>query len=219
MDDSPKWKPQTRSEFYVDGRTMRQPVPGTVPFGSNASASDPHRAAYLKDDLTFYTGKNGRATTKDPLGDVVEHIPESAIDAFKAHGADNEDAARRAALAAMLARGEDRFNIYCSACHGFDGKGQGTVGVRFTIPPANLHEKRLRDRQTVAGADGHIFDVIRNGWNNGNMPPYAHAMSERDSWAIVLYVRALQEVTVGQVQPGDVTPTTPAAPATGGSNR
>ncbi len=85
--------------------------------------------------------------------------------------------------------------------------------MRFTVPPANLHDKRLRDRATVAGGDGHFFDVIRNGWNNANMPGYAHALSEKDTWAIVLYVRALQEATVGQVQPNDLNP--PAAPAPG----
>lgn len=221
MDDSPKWKPQTNSDFYADGRAMRQPVPGTVPFGTSTDAADHGRATFLKDDVVFATGKTGKPTPKDPMGDVVENVPEAAIKAFMAHGAADDEAGRKSAVLAMLARGEERFNIYCAPCHGFDGKGKGTVGVRMVTPPANLHRGMYRDRKTALGADGHIFDVIRNGWNNGSMPGYAHALSEKDSWAIVTYVRALQELTIGQTQPEDVTPApaaAPAQPAKGGNN-
>ncbi len=228
MDDSPKWKPQTRSEFYADGRAMRPGVVGTVAFGSSSRADDPVRPAYLAEDAVFHTGKDGK-------GNPVAWMPDSAIEAFVPHGAPADEAGRRqAALGAMLMRGEERFNIYCSACHGYDGKGKGTVGSRFSIAVGNLHEDRFRDRNPLVaasnGSDGHFFDVIRNGWNNGNMPGYGHAVSPRDAWAIVLYVRTLQAWSGGKIEevpeavrarlmttrpaPAPVVPTpAPAAPA------
>ncbi len=203
MDDSPKWKPQVRSQFFTDGRSMRQPVAGAVPFGSSANPQDPDRPRYMKDEGPFFTGKNAR-------GDVVPTMPDGAIDHFVALAKpEGDDAARRTAgLAAMLERGGERFNIYCAPCHGFDGKGQGTVGLRLSIAPANLHEDKFRrppagsgpSAQTASNGDGHIFDVVRNGWNKGNMPGYAHALDEHDSWAVVLYVRALQASTAGSLE-------------------
>lgn len=192
MDDSPKWRPQTHTGFYADGRAMRQPAAGAVAFGASTDPNDPERAKYLREDVAFYTGKDAR-------GEIVANMPASAIEPFMPAGAD-ESARREAAVKAMLDRGAERFGIYCAPCHGFDGKGGGTVGQRLSLVPANLHEDRLRDRKTVAGGDGHIFDVIRNGWNNGNMPGYAHAMSEKDSWAIVMYVRAIQASTGAKLE-------------------
>ncbi|MBL8758382.1 MAG: cytochrome c [Phycisphaerae bacterium] len=225
MDDSPKWKPQTQTDFYADGRAMRPGIPGTVPFGASTSAEDPTRANYLKDDVAFYTGKDAR-------GNDVAYMPDSAINLYMPHHAPGDAQAQRAAaLSAMLARGEERFNIYCLPCHGYDGKGKGTVGQRFAIAVTSLHEDRLRDRNPLVaasnGSDGHIFDVIRNGWNNGNMPGYGHAVPPKDAWAIVLYVRALQATTGGSLEdvpeairsrllesrPPQAAPATPATPA------
>lgn len=85
----------------------------------------------------------------------------------------------------FLMRGEDRFNIYCSPCHGRIGDGDGMVHRRgFWIPPT-LHTDRLR-----AVAPGYLYQVIRNGY--GAMPAYAGQIPIRDSWAIVAYIRALQ---------------------------
>ncbi len=68
MDDSPKWKPQTQSEFYSDGRAMRQPVAGTVPFGQNTDASDPGRVTYLKEDVTFLHRQGRPGQHQGPAG-------------------------------------------------------------------------------------------------------------------------------------------------------
>lgn len=86
---------------------------------------------------------------------------------------------------ATLERGQQRYNIYCSPCHGRVGDGQGIVVKRGLVPPPSFHIDRLRDIE-----DGSIFDVITNGLRN--MPSYRHAIPVDDRWAIVAYFRALQ---------------------------
>ncbi len=84
-----------------------------------------------------------------------------------------------------LHRGQDRFNIYCSPCHGRLGDGDGMVHRRgFWIPPT-LHTDRLR-----AVAPGYLYQVIANGY--GAMPDYREQVDVEDRWAIVEYIRALQ---------------------------
>jgi mono/diheme cytochrome c family protein len=96
-----------------------------------------------------------------------------------------------------LLRGEDRFNIYCTPCHGWAGNGDGMVVQRgFTRPPS-FHDDRLRQAPV-----GHFFDVMTNGF--GAMPSYAAQIPVRDRWAIVAYLRALQlsqHATLGDVPP------------------
>ena len=87
--------------------------------------------------------------------------------------------------AAVLARGRDRFNVFCSPCHDRVGMGDGMIVQRGFRRPPSLHEPRLR-----SVADGYVFDVITNGF--GVMPPYGPQIPPRDRWAIVGYVRALQ---------------------------
>jgi len=92
----------------------------------------------------------------------------------------------------LILRGRDRFNIYCAACHGYSGKGNGMIAVRADelqqgtwTPPANLHDELVRSRPV-----GHIFNTITNGIRN--MPAYGPQIPSEDRWAIVAYVRALQ---------------------------
>lgn len=85
----------------------------------------------------------------------------------------------------LLRHGQERFNIFCTPCHGRDGFGEGIVSQRGYPQPASLHDERLR-----GAADEHIYTVIENGL--GRMPPYSAGTSVRDRWAIVAYVRALQ---------------------------
>ena len=85
----------------------------------------------------------------------------------------------------VMARGQERFNIYCSPCHGQTGMGDGMVVRRgFRHPPA-FSEERLRTAPI-----GHFYDVITNGL--GVMPDYQTQVPVNDRWAIVAYVRALQ---------------------------
>lgn len=86
---------------------------------------------------------------------------------------------------ATLLRGEERYNIFCSPCHGLLGDGNGMVARRGSKWPANLHTDRLRN-----APPGYLFQVISNGY--GAMPDYADQIPVNDRWDIIAYVRALQ---------------------------
>jgi len=85
----------------------------------------------------------------------------------------------------VMARGQERFNIYCTPCHGRTGQGDGMVVRRGYRHPPTFHQDRLRNAPA-----GQIFDVITNGF--GAMPDYATQIKVEDRWAIIAYVRALQ---------------------------
>lgn len=84
-----------------------------------------------------------------------------------------------------LERGQQRFDIYCAPCHGRVGNGSGIVPLRGFPGPPSYHQDRLRNTP-----DGHLFDVITNGY--GNMPSYGTQIPTRDRWDIVAYIRVLQ---------------------------
>jgi mono/diheme cytochrome c family protein len=94
---------------------------------------------------------------------------------------------------AFLERGQQRFNIYCTPCHSRTGNGRGIVPLLHpSLLPANLQDPRVK-----AMVDGEIFNVITAG--RRAMPSYAAQIPEKDRWAIVVYVRALQRTTSGSV--------------------
>jgi mono/diheme cytochrome c family protein len=86
---------------------------------------------------------------------------------------------------ATLERGRQRFNIYCSPCHGQTGDGEGMIVQRGMKHPPSYHTDRLRQEPV-----GYYFDVITNGF--GVMASYASRIPAEDRWAIIAYVRALQ---------------------------
>jgi mono/diheme cytochrome c family protein len=85
----------------------------------------------------------------------------------------------------MMARGQERFNIYCAPCHGQTGQGNGMIVQRGFRAPASYHEERLRNAPV-----GYFFDVMTNGF--GAMQDYAAQVPVADRWAIAAYIRALQ---------------------------
>lgn len=112
----------------------------------------------LRDDEHFYTGKvNGEFAAEFPF-------PVAAAD---------------------LARGQERFTVYCTPCHGQLGDGKGMVVQRGLRQAATYHQDRLRE-----AAPGYLYDVISNGF--GAMQGYAEQVPPRDRWLIAAYVRALQ---------------------------
>lgn len=113
---------------------------------------------WLRDDEALYTGKLA--------GQIVDQFP------FAIAHAD-------------LERGQQRFNIYCTPCHGKLGDGHGMVVQRGLRQAASYHQERLRQEKV-----GYFFDVITNGF--GAMQGYAEQIPVRDRWLIVAYVRALQ---------------------------
>ena len=85
----------------------------------------------------------------------------------------------------LLARGQDRYNIFCTPCHGIQGDGLGMVTLRGMKHPPSYHQDRLRNAPV-----GYLFDVITNGF--GAMNGYSAQLAPRDRWAVVAYLRALQ---------------------------
>jgi mono/diheme cytochrome c family protein len=86
---------------------------------------------------------------------------------------------------AVMDRGRERYDIYCSPCHSRTGMGDGMIVRRGYRKPQTFHQDRLRQ-----AAPGYLFDVITNGF--GAMPDYAAQIPASDRWAIVAYLRALQ---------------------------
>jgi mono/diheme cytochrome c family protein len=85
----------------------------------------------------------------------------------------------------LLRRGEERYKIFCTPCHGLQGDGNGMAAVRGMKHPPTYHQDRLRN-----APNGYFYDVITNGF--GVMMGYSAQIPPQDRWAIVAYVRALQ---------------------------
>ena len=162
----PHLRPQTFSDFagFADHMTSRPVVPGTVARGE------------ANDDQSYYTGWNN--------GKYLTEIPTThAFADFKADGI------RVRNYRDFLLRGQERFTIYCTPCHGQLGDGNGMIAQRgFAIrrQPASYHTDRLRKMPI-----GHFFDVITNGY--GTMFSYAARVQVDDRWAIAAYIRVLQQ--------------------------
>jgi mono/diheme cytochrome c family protein len=112
----------------------------------------------LQEDQAFFTGKVGTA--------LVRELPFPVDDA-------------------VLTRGQERYNIFCTPCHDATGRGRGMVVQRGYKQPPSFHEERLRNVEA-----GYYFDVMTNGF--GGMPDYRMQLAPRDRWAVVAYIRALQ---------------------------
>ncbi len=159
----PKFREQQETTLFADGRAMRPRVEGTVPRGM------------LDDDDHFFRGWTSAV--------VAGKTNVTFFDSFPKRVTVND---------ALLKRGRERYDIYCAACHGLDGLGNGPVNARARelkqgtwTPPSNLHERTIRARPV-----GHIFNTISVGIRN--MPGYSGQIPVPDRWAIVAYVRALQ---------------------------
>ena len=98
----------------------------------------------------------------------------------------------------VLARGQERFNVYCTPCHSRVGNGAGMIVERGYKPAANLHDPRHINQPL-----SHYFYVMTNGY--GAMPDYKAQIAPADRWAIAAYIRALQlsqNATLADVPPG-----------------
>ncbi|TVR53955.1 MAG: cytochrome c [Puniceicoccaceae bacterium] len=145
---------------------------------------------------TFFS--DGRSDRPPPAGTV----PRGAFyeDTYFASGKQGEDWGRGIPVEVtqqLMARGRERYNIYCTVCHGTLGDGAGITREYGMIATPTFHDARLRDMP-----DGEIYEVITNGRNL--MGHYRYQISKEDRWAIVAYVRALQRSRQGTVD--DVPP-------------
>ena len=126
--------------------------------GSRTAPAGTVARGWLREDEAFYAGKVN--------GEFVEQFP-------------------LAVSRADLARGQERYNVYCTPCHGKIGDGNGMVVQRGLRQAASYHQDRLRNEKV-----GYLFDVVTNGF--GAMQGYAEQVPVRDRWLIIAYVRALQ---------------------------
>jgi mono/diheme cytochrome c family protein len=206
LDDQPKWDPQGQTDFFVDGRTMRPTVPGTVAFSRMGPVPEDdwaepwqrERDDFLRDNPLYYEGKTGEGT-------YAAYMPVEVT-------------------ADLISRGQERFNIFCATCHGYTGDGKGLVGNQWSYPLPNFHDAKYKDREQQTGKDGYIYHVARYGIAGANpgdplkMPGYKHALNARDSWAVVAYIRTLQAsydgtlADVPEARRRDLERTRPTAP-------
>lgn len=112
---------------------------------------------FLRDDPVLFTGMDGTTLTQLLPVSLDKHL---------------------------LERGQERFNIYCSPCHGRLGNGDGMIVRRGMVRPPSFHEDRL-----LSAPIGHFYDVMTNGF--GRMFSYNH-IPVADRWAIAAYIRVLQ---------------------------
>lgn len=167
MDRQPKLRPQEPNSFFPDGRSSRLPVAGTV------ARSNPYQLPVTDPKLQVFPFEDAPANTGRITGttNFVETGPFQIT-------------------AQLIARGQQRFQIYCQPCHGPLGDGNGVTKKLGMAIVANLHDQRI-----VAMPDGELFSIVTNGKNN--MGPYASQIAVEDRWAVIAYLRALQISRLG----------------------
>lgn len=179
MDIQAKYHPQADNAFYEDQRNDRQPVAGTVARGYAFELETVFAEDFnypVDDNPAFYTGKN-------PEGDFVTGFPVKV---------DND----------LLELGKEKYEIFCTVCHGPTGAGNGVVasdGSDYAMARgyfgnvANLTQQTYLDYE-----EGKLWDRITNGWNT--MYPYKTKLTPRERWAVVAYLRALQVAANGTME-------------------
>jgi mono/diheme cytochrome c family protein len=143
--------------------------------GQNARPLPPDTVArgFLREDKAMYAGIA-------PSGSFVSELPV-------------------ALTRELLERGHQRFDIFCSPCHGKQGNGLGMIVQRGFKQPSSFHVDRLRQQPI-----GYFFDVMTQGF--GQMSSYASQVPPEDRWAIAAYLRALQlsqHAMVAELSPDD----------------
>ena len=131
----------------------------------------------------FGDGRSERPTIEDTVARGQLHIDEARYTG-KQNGKDITSFPIQI-TEADIQRGRERFNIYCSPCHGLAGNGHGMVVSRGLRQPPSYYDQRLKDAPV-----GHFFDVMTNGY--GAMYSYASRVAVDDRWRIAAYIRALQ---------------------------
>jgi mono/diheme cytochrome c family protein len=183
MAEQPRYSPYQPSAFFEDGSSARPLVEGTVT-----------RSGGQSDGYEFYRSP---MSTTAPSAAASVHNGETDVASadFPQDFPRNGEDLRRA-----LERGRERFNIYCSVCHGETGAGDGMIVQRGFIKPPAFYplakdqkadpDLYRREQNLVAVPPGYIVDKITNGY--GAMFSYAARVAPADRWAIAAYVRVLQ---------------------------
>ena len=159
-----KLRPQTANGFFANGLSSQVPPPGTIAQSKPMNVGG--KEVYPFEDVPVNTGRVPGTTN------FVELSPFPVT-------------------AQLLARGQQRFTIYCAPCHGATGEGKGiTQKIGAMAVVGNLHDKRM-----VEMPDGEVFNTISNG--KTLMGAYGPQIPVEDRWAIIAYVRALQFSRLG----------------------
>ncbi len=203
MQDQPRMKPFRATAFFRDGMSSRPPVPGN---GSARLSQSRHGILHWQEEHCWNISTGSAAQLR-------LHRAQTQLQGIAAYPDDVEEFPLPI-TPDVVKRGKERYDIFCSACHGLTGNGDGMIVRRGFRRAASFHSDNLRQAPV-----GHYFDAITNGW--GAMPSYAAQIPARDRWAIVAYIRALQlsqqntQPQTGQPQP----PASPTAtPSSGGHN-
>ena len=157
------WQAKFKSQKF----TAQYPD-GTVAWGNERGFADPssrenYLSAYSKSRSGTYT--NGRPLSRIPIPVTKE----------------------------LLLKGQERFNIYCSVCHAYNGEGNGLVVQRGFPPAPDITSDTYKNKK-----DGYLFKVITDGIRK--MPGYDKQLTDEEKWAIVGYLRALQRTEISQKQ-------------------
>ncbi len=162
MDFQPKFKADTASDIFADGRANRGEIQHTIARGT------------LDSDDLFYKGKEN--------GDWTQGFPKNIEVTLE-----------------FVKRGQNRYNIYCAPCHGYDGRGEGPIRQRLKAGGLDWAIRNLvappwePGGHVVRMPNGQLFNTISNGY--ATMSGYASQIPPRDRWAIVSYVRALERAS------------------------
>ncbi len=220
-------EPKFNTRAFPNGRGSRLPVTGTVARGQlrldtrlltgiEPEAATTPVAMLLQDETEPATG--GQPSGEQPVGDAAD-TPDAPVEGAPAEGAPaavdttpwlTEFPEEIEVDMATMERGRERFNIYCAACHGRGGAGDGLASQRAMqarkgtwTQAADLHADQIHDQPV-----GKIYNTITFGSNKGEgkMPGYAEQIPLEDRWAITLYVKALQR---SRNAPATELPTTP----------
>lgn len=170
MDRQAKYKAQTANYLFSDGSADRLPVAGTVLRGTALDAQNVFTTKPKYHSESFLTGKLAN-------GEWVKHVPPQVGYSLS-----------------TMRLGKEKYAIHCSACHGDYGNGLG-VTARFGLNPRNLADPAQSGTylETVTPwTDGQLYNAIANGSASGIMLGLKDRLSPEERWAIVLYLRALQ---------------------------
>lgn len=169
MDAQAKATAQMANDFFANGQAAQEPVAGTIPMGW--SVPEQALSAGGKTDLDGYTASG-------------DYLSTGQIGEFYGHGMPEEVEVDET----FLKLGQQKYNIYCAICHGESGNGAGVIS-KYGLLPTNLLTAPVAD--PAQRPDGNIYDVVVNG--KGLMGGYGANLTLRDRWAIIAYVRTLQQ--------------------------
>jgi hypothetical protein len=233
MQDQPRYEVYEPSGFFKDGLSSRHLVEGTVPRGylradkqlytgkiagaaganSNSNSATQGNSQGGEETTSGASASSGGnqntqagASAGGQANSTGSPVPATAnTQEGKAGEADDATDFPFPVTAEVMARGRERFEIFCAMCHGYTGEGDGMIVRRGFRRPTSYHDNRLRQAPV-----GYFFRVMTEGF--GAMPPYRAQIPVQDRWAIAAYIRALQLSQMNQqLAPAHGAETQPAA--------